>query len=85
MRIRLARALAPNPALLLLEHPTATIERDAAASFADTVCEVAAARGLTLLAITEDGAFADRVSDRSLRLRGATGDLASTHGWRRWF
>jgi ABC-type lipoprotein export system ATPase subunit len=85
LRIHLARALALNPALLVLEHPTATIGRDAVDSLADTVCDIATARSLTLLAITEDTAFADRVADRVLRLQGGTGSLVNARGWRRWW
>jgi phospholipid/cholesterol/gamma-HCH transport system ATP-binding protein len=84
MRIRLARALAMNPALLLLEHPTAAVERDAVVSLADTVRDVATARRLTLIAITEDALLADRVAQTTLTLRAGTGRLVRRREWRRW-
>jgi len=85
MRVHLARALALGPEVLLLEHPTAEMARDAVAAFARTVREVAAARHLTVVAATEDAAFADIVAHRSLRVQPATGALVSAKGWRRFF
>lgn len=84
MRIHLARALALGPELLLLEHPTAQIEPAHVKSFATTVRHVVVTRRLTVLAVTQDDAFADVVADRAYRLQGGTGALTSTRGWRRW-
>jgi ABC-type transporter Mla maintaining outer membrane lipid asymmetry ATPase subunit MlaF len=85
MRARLARALALGPELLLLEHPTAGIERDQAPGFARTVRYVADARGLTVLTVTEDAGFAEVIGGRALRLQAGTGALVNARGWRRWF
>jgi ABC-type transporter Mla maintaining outer membrane lipid asymmetry ATPase subunit MlaF len=85
MRIHLARAVALGPELLLLEHPTAQIERGHVKAFATTVRDVIGARRLTALAVTQDDAFADVVADRAYRLQGGTGELATTRGWRKWF
>lgn len=85
MRVHLARALALGPGILLLEHPTAQIDPADVRAFAATVREVARARRLTLIALTEDRAFADIAADRAYRLRPGTGALANARGWHAWF
>ena len=84
MRLHLARALALGPRLLLLEHPTLGLPPDQVAPFADRVAAAAGARFLTVLAITEDEVFADRVAGRAFRVEAATGALVNARGWRRW-
>jgi predicted ABC-type transport system involved in lysophospholipase L1 biosynthesis ATPase subunit len=84
MRIHLARALATEPDILLLEHPTAPMPREDAPTFAEIVRRVAQARALTVLAITEDRAFAGVVARAHYRLEAGTGALVNTAGWRRW-
>jgi predicted ABC-type transport system involved in lysophospholipase L1 biosynthesis ATPase subunit len=76
VRVHLARAIALGPAILLLEHPTASVPADAVAALADDVGRVARVRGLTTVAVTEDAAFARRMADRHLRVTGATGEVA---------
>ncbi len=84
-RIRLGRALALDPAALLLEHPTAAIEPAARGAFAGTVREIAAARQIALVAVTTDEPFARAVTPRVLRHDPATGRLRETaKGWRPW-
>lgn len=75
-RAQLARAIALEPRLLLLEHPTADIPEPERAAFADDVARVTDARGLSALVITQDETFAVRVAHRALILNGATGELA---------
>jgi ABC-type transporter Mla maintaining outer membrane lipid asymmetry ATPase subunit MlaF len=75
VRVHLARAIALDPALLILEHPTATLARDAARPFGRTVQSVAKARGLAALIISEDGAFSDAAASRRFTLNGGTGEL----------
>ena len=84
MRVHLGRAMATEPEVLLLEHPTATLPREAAAPFAQAVRREADARRLTLLAITEDSTFADIVASSHWRLQGGSGALVNARGWRRW-
>jgi ABC-type transporter Mla maintaining outer membrane lipid asymmetry ATPase subunit MlaF len=85
MRVHLARALATDPRLLLLEHPTVALPRDRVADFGALVRRVAEGRHLAVIALTEDAAFADAMADTALSLQPATGKLTSTRGWRRWF
>lgn len=74
-RTHLARALAPAPLLMLLEHPTASLDAADRPAFADDVRRVAAARGLTLVACSQDREFARRVATRYVQLHPGTGAL----------
>jgi ABC-type transporter Mla maintaining outer membrane lipid asymmetry ATPase subunit MlaF len=84
LRAHLAKALALGPRLLLLEHPTLTLDPADVPAFAAIVAREAQVRGLTVVTITEDAAFADVVATRAYKLNGATGALTSTRGWRRF-
>ncbi len=74
-RIHLARAVALDPALLILEHPTATLPRDAARPFGRTLQSVTRARGLTTLIISEDAPFSEAAASRRLTLNVGTGEV----------
>jgi ABC-type transporter Mla maintaining outer membrane lipid asymmetry ATPase subunit MlaF len=81
-RIHLARAVALEPALLILEHPTAGLDASTRAAFADDVSRVAEARQLAALIITQDDDFARKAAHRVLRLEPATGALRPVkRGW----
>ena len=84
LRMRLAKALALNPRVLLAEHPTAALTREETASFAADLSRIASGRDLATLLITADETFAHAVANRVLTLRPATGELKPA-GWRRWF
>lgn len=85
MRAHLARAIALNPDVLLLEHPTATLAERASA-FGDTLRGLSASRGLSWLAISDDPAFARATGGRAMRVHPATGAVRSAGGsWWRWF
>lgn len=84
MRTHLARAIALDPAMLLMDHPTASLPRDVVVEFGDDVARAASARGLTVVAITEDAAFAGRAVERYLKVKGGTGELVAA-ARRRWF
>lgn len=75
MRAHLARAVALGPALLILEHPTATLDKGAGRAYGEAVARVAAARELATLIITEDADFAEAAASRRLALHAASGDL----------
>jgi ABC-type polar amino acid transport system ATPase subunit len=83
MRVRLGRAIALDPDVLLLEHVSASIGGEAVASLAAAIREVAARRGSALVAATADKTFARAVADRVLTLDPASGRLAERP--RRWF
>jgi ABC-type multidrug transport system fused ATPase/permease subunit len=66
-RLCLARALVKEPAILLMDEPTASVDAASARLIHETVAHVH--RGRTLLVITHDDADLDRY-DRVLRLQG---------------
>lgn len=84
LRLRLGKALALRPRVLLAEHPNATLGADAVPRFAADLKRIAAARQLAMLVITADSAFARALSTRALTLKPATGELARTPAWRKW-
>jgi ABC-type lipoprotein export system ATPase subunit len=85
IRVHLARALALDPELVLVEDPTRGLERGADRGLAADMrraCELSRA---TVLILTDDEPFARRASTRALRLRAATGELSPLgRGWLRW-
>jgi ABC-type transporter Mla maintaining outer membrane lipid asymmetry ATPase subunit MlaF len=81
-RVHLARAIALDPSLLLLEHPTVGLDPRGAAAFAADLIRAADARALAALAITQDETFAGRVAHRALKLQPASGELKPLRkGW----
>ena len=82
-RLRLGRALAAKPSLLLLEHVSAGLPRPAAMKLGDDIRRIAAARRIAALAATADEPFARSVAERVLKLEAASGRLAEHR--RRWF
>jgi len=75
LRIRFARALALAPALILMEHPTATLDRQDVAPFARDVRRVFDTRQLAGVAVTADRAFASAAAADVLQLRPSDGEL----------
>jgi ABC-type transporter Mla maintaining outer membrane lipid asymmetry ATPase subunit MlaF len=82
-RVRLARALAFDPEILLLEHPSSGIPRSDIGHLAHQIRRTAAARGAAVLTLTADSDFAPKVASRVLTLEPTTGRLRP--GGRRWF
>ena len=81
LRVRVARALALEPPILLLEHASAGLTAADAAAMGVQLREIARERGAALLAITADEAFARAVAERVLRWEPASGRLAERRGW----
>ena len=82
--VRLGRALALDPAVLLLEHPTAAVDRGQVAALGSRIRAVSERRGAAVVALTADRVFADSLSGRTFQLEPATGRL-SERGGNRWF
>lgn len=74
-RAHLVRAIALDPSLLIMEHPTVGFAPGEGKAFGETVARVAAGRSLTTLIISEDVAFAEAAATRRLALNGASGEL----------
>ena len=85
VRVRLARALALDPAIVLIEHPTADVPREDAGPLARDVRALLERRGAAGLALTADPAFA-AASSRVLQFDPAGGRLVEQkRGWlSRW-
>jgi ABC-type transporter Mla maintaining outer membrane lipid asymmetry ATPase subunit MlaF len=82
MRVRLGRAVALDPAVLLLEHASAPLPRDAVVAFASAVRAVAEGRGLAVVALTSDEAFARALGAAILVHEPASGRLRErSRGW----
>jgi ABC-type transporter Mla maintaining outer membrane lipid asymmetry ATPase subunit MlaF len=76
-RVRLGRALALDPAIVIFEHPTAEVPREDVTAFGVLCREVSAA----IIALTADREFAEAVAPRCLTLDAATGRLGERAGW----
>jgi ABC-type iron transport system FetAB ATPase subunit len=67
-RVAVARALTRDPGALLLDEPTAALDRDSAAAVEALVGELAG-RGLGVLVVTHDDAQAERLADERVEVR----------------
>ncbi|MBI2222786.1 MAG: hypothetical protein HYU53_16460 [Acidobacteria bacterium] len=83
LRAQVARALALDPDILLLEHPSASLPRGQAGRFARDLGDLIARRGITALAITGDADFAEPFATRWLTVKPATGEVVPAKSrWR---
>lgn len=83
-KIYLARALALDPAILVLEHPTANLVEGDAKAFAAIVSAVAGRRGLTTVGLLMDEKFAKATGGRLLMWQPATGEMKERSSLRFW-
>jgi len=67
-RVAVARALAPNPSILVADEPTGNLDEDTGAEIIDLLFRGHAKRGTTLVLVTHDSALAARCG-RAVRLR----------------
>jgi ABC-type lipoprotein export system ATPase subunit len=74
-RAHLVRAIALDPLLLILEHPTASLPAGDGKRFGETIAQVAGARAIATLIISEDADFSLAAATRRLALHGGTGEL----------
>ena len=85
LRVRLGRALALEPRVLLAEHPNAMVPPPDVAPLAADLARIIARRRLAAIVITADTTFARAVADEVLTLHPATGELRRNSGWGRWW
>jgi len=67
-RVAVARALAPNPAIIVADEPTGNLDEDTGNQIIDLLFRGHAKRGSTLVLVTHDSALAARCG-RIVRLR----------------
>ena len=84
-RIRLGRAIALAPKVLVAEHPNATLSPDEAATLATDIHRIVESRGIASIVLTADQSFARAVAKEVLVLEPATGMFKPVSAWRRWF
>ncbi|MFN2616384.1 MAG: ATP-binding cassette domain-containing protein, partial [Thermoleophilaceae bacterium] len=68
-RVMLARALALEPEVLLLDEPTAALDETTRDGVERTLLELARTTGVSLVVVTHDRAQAARLADRVVELR----------------
>ena len=83
-QIYLARALAFDPLVLVLEHPTASLSQDEAAQYAAVVKAAAAGRALTTVGLLMDERFAKATGGRLMFWQPATGEVRERSMLRFW-
>lgn len=82
LRVRFGRAIALDPAILLLEHASARLSREEAPRLGAELRAVAESRRIAMVALSADEAFATSVAERVLTLEPASGRLKpQRRGW----
>lgn len=77
VRVRLGRALALDPALVLIEHPSASASREEVVPLGRDIRSTISKRGAAALTLTADRELAQSIADRVLTLEPATGRLTA--------
>ncbi len=72
-RVALARAIAPSPAVLLLDEPLTGLEEDFRYSLARELADILRSTGITVVVVTHDHREAEIMADSIVRL-SARGD-----------
>ena len=81
VRVALARALALDPEIVLMEHPTASVPVESVPTLAADLRGVLERRGVATLTLTADPAFAKAGARRVLHFEPASGRLSERRGW----
>jgi ABC-type transporter Mla maintaining outer membrane lipid asymmetry ATPase subunit MlaF len=83
-RIRLARALALDPAVLLLEHPGASLAATDMAPLGALLAGIASSRRLAVLTLAADRQSVEALGGRLGIWNAVTGVISSDSFWTRW-
>ena len=81
VRAHLARALAHDPVVLILEHPTLQVDRADARALGASLAAATRQRPMAVLALTDDDDFAKGMDARRLKLNASTGAVTKSGGW----
>jgi ABC-type uncharacterized transport system ATPase subunit len=84
-RVRIGKALALTPRILIAEHPNAAVPPGEVTRLGRELAAIAANRRLAMLVLTTDTGFATAVCNRVLSVSPATGDLTPVPSKTRWF
>ena len=76
LRAHFARALAHDPSVLLLEHPTMHVDRADARELGASIAAAARERPIAVLALTDDDELAKGMGGRRLKVKVATGAVS---------
>jgi putative ABC transport system ATP-binding protein len=85
LRLRVGRALAMKPRVVLAEHPNAALAPDESPSFAVDFRRITSSRRIAALIMTIDASFAAAVANHVLEFEPSTGALRTMSRLRRWF
>ncbi|HEX6323377.1 MAG TPA: ATP-binding cassette domain-containing protein [Vicinamibacterales bacterium] len=77
VRVHLARALALDPRVLVLEHPTLRVDRADAPVLGASIARAAEGRALAVIALTDDEELARGMDAIRLKLESSTGKVLS--------
>jgi ABC-type transporter Mla maintaining outer membrane lipid asymmetry ATPase subunit MlaF len=80
-KVRVARALALDPAVLLLEHPTATLPQEDLKAYSALIKRISERREITIVGLTMDEKFGKALDGRLLSWQPATGEFRERRGW----
>ncbi|RPI50906.1 MAG: hypothetical protein EHM55_20235 [Acidobacteria bacterium] len=83
-QVYLGRALAFDPLVLVLEHPTANLSRDDASQYAAIVKAAAGRRNVTTVGLLMDEKFAKATGGRLMFWQPATGEVRERSALRFW-
>jgi ABC-type transporter Mla maintaining outer membrane lipid asymmetry ATPase subunit MlaF len=83
VRVHLARALAPEPALLVLEHPTEGLDARASTALGATLKQIGREMTLTWIALSNDAAFARATGAERRVVVRETGAVRGAGFWNR--
>ncbi|MBK0419701.1 ABC transporter ATP-binding protein [Leucobacter sp. CSA1] len=68
-RVALARSLAPEPRMLLLDEPLSALDRELRVRLADELAALLRETGTTAILVTHDEEEAATIADRTIRMR----------------
>ncbi len=83
-RVRVGRALAHGPAILVVEHPSLGLDRGDVPEAARLIRQVGERRRLAGIVVSADAELLRQAGSRELAWRPATGQLVRPGRWPRW-